>query len=148
MVTISNSLALALWGNQIPFLRERHYLKRKHITKDHTPESITDVWDALALLVQGRNDNSERCILKANSPENEHGISVVRVAVFSSGYTKDCWTRDYDFPVSTAVVDECVRNQYVIGTPQWGYTDKSRLTLTECGVDALIKHIGELPQAD
>ena len=145
MTAMSVGLELALFGGQVPFIAERNYRKLPAI-KDGAPmpEPIEDVWTALALLTEGHNDQTVRAVLKENCTKNRRNVPVVRIALYSSGYTRSEWTSDHDFPLKADVVDELVRNRYVAGTPHMGYTDNTELKLTEHGERALVDHLHTL----
>jgi len=144
MATLSPGLELSIFANQIPFLEERNYRKLPAIKAGKIPEPISDIWTVLALLIERHNDQTVRKVLTSSSPTNRHGVCLVRVGMYSSGYTHEEWTRDYDFPITGHVVEELVRKRYVGGTPQWGYTDDTVLNLTERGARTLIDRINSL----
>ncbi len=145
MTAMSLGLELALFGGQVPFIAERNYRKLPAIKAGAPmPEPISDVWTVLALLIEGHNDQTVRAVLKQNCAKNRHALPVVRIALYSSGYTRGEWTSDHDFPIKVEVVDELVRNRYVVGTPRLGYTDNTELKLTEQGQRALVDHLHTL----
>lgn len=61
----------------------------------------------------------------------------VDIGWYCGGYTKDLLSQSYRFSVTPEVVETLRIRGWVKGTPQWGYTDKNEMSISERGVEAI-----------
>lgn len=132
---------LAIFGHQTQLFKafSNYYTRISRETRKPKPEPITDIREALVLLYEEPNDRTRRSLItNVTLPDNQHGPAI-QIAVYSSGYTRTEFTYSHLFPISTEVVNELRSNNLVSGTPEWGDTDETKLTLNERGIDRLIE---------
>lgn len=137
MTSMSLETELAIFGHQIPFISQRHFIQWPQIGEKG--EKPADKWDTLVLLFELHGSNTRRKVLRAQ--RNVHRKDIVRVESF---YNRGDHAGDYDYSISDGVVDELLNEGCVEGTPQWGYTDKYELRLTDRGIRALFEHLKTL----
>ncbi len=142
-LSISPGAALAIWGNETPLFKRYNYWNRLY--KEHKREPdltpVTDLQEALVLLYEGMNDGTRRFIATdAILPDQTRG-PMIRIEIYGSGYTRDQFSKSYDFPIAPATLDELQRAGVLSGTKQWGYTDNKRLSLNEYSVDRILQEI-------
>lgn len=136
MATMSLGLELAIFGNQIPFIIERHYRRWPEWDPKSKEQKTADKWDTLALLLELHNDSTVRKILRKGK------VDIIRI---ETHYRRGGHAQDHDYLVASGVVDELVRERCLDATPKWGYTDRNELKLNEVGMRALIQYLETLP---
>ena len=97
-------------------------MSRRHF-ENVTP--IDDTWTVLDLLCRRWQDNTTRNIVRY-FPEDGPYVEVGHHWDFSE-------SRYFRFRVTDRIVDLLLQNGYVVGTPEWGFTDMKKLRASELG---------------
>ncbi|MBI5420847.1 MAG: hypothetical protein HZA35_00865 [Parcubacteria group bacterium] len=107
---------------------------RKRVYKNETP--IDAEMEVLRLLIGEWNDRTVRKLYTRIGEE-----PYLEVAICTSGYTGDMYTRSDYYKIARAIVLLLRNNGYVEGTPYWGYTDYTELRVSEYGKEAFYKFV-------
>lgn len=92
-------------------------------------EPISDVATALALLVEGWNDRTERRL-------ECHRIDRANIVIrFYGGHCDQCYSRER-YPVTQELVAAFRERGWLKGTPHLGWTDENECELTEAALRA------------
>lgn len=94
-------------------------------------EPATDIKAALRLLYPPWGSRTERTLHLRDLGEMK--APLIEVALYTSGYTGDCYTESTYHPVTPEIARTLVDNGWVRGTPHWGYTDDKELHITDAG---------------
>lgn len=135
---MEKGLALMLAARTHSFFVERHYMKRPCIEGDEKPPLITDIWDALAMLVRPFNEGTDHSVCKEHAIRNKHPFTIIQV------YAPGSWRKQkYDFPIDDKVVEDLRHNGYVTEGTFYGHPYDKVLRLTERGEEALYDYLEE-----
>jgi len=144
---ISPGAALAIWGNESPMFQRYSYWNRlyKERKREDGPDltPITDIQEALVLLYEGMNDGTRRFInTNARLRDGTRGL-MLHIEIYGSGYTKDQFSKAYEFPIAPAVLEELKRAGVLSGRKDWGFTDETQLRLNERSVDLILEEMAK-----
>lgn len=105
----------------------------QHLKSEGKPEPVTELREALVLLQHGWNDRTGRHLkTDARLPDGTVGPAIW-IGIFNGGYTGDLLNDEYLFPLDPKILDELQNSYCLDGTPQWGYTDHTKLRLNNRG---------------
>jgi hypothetical protein len=101
---------------------------------------IDDTWVVLDLLCRRWQDNTTREIIRY-FPEDGPYVEIGHHWDFSD-------SRYFRFRVSDRIVDHLLASGYVVGTPEWGYTDMKKLCASDLGQHQLWHERSRLEMPD
>ncbi len=134
------AIQLQLYGDQIPFIRNRHYTAFLPRKKHESGKSIQDEWDVLAILIECSDERIDRVVVREGTE------SFVRVKIYNNVCTGGELTKKYLIPIPRAIVDRLLDLRFIEETSRSldGHIDQAEFRLTALGMSALVGHIRSL----